>query len=388
MVSGINGHTERLEEMAMVIPELIPGTNRVLMIFHSPEMDAIRVWDITYDQDPPSIENLDPTGFIEMIQKQRREAPPFDWIMEDELPFNSKAAPRGQIDIFMASRNQVLRLAQPNPSDGRSDLIFVHLGGWEKGEKVHGIRRALDSYAREYIGQMAFQSFRLFMGRTRSTDDHRERFMQRTRESFRIFLREREQNRRTALRYQDSLLRLAEARLKELGQQYTTGFHFNESAKEAIRNYPGDIAQLLQRIDKAAEYALELYRGSQEPELGIEDWFLETVTGNEPGEKVIEHQEVNVKGALTRTIELLDKLEDAARRADQSSQKLTSVNVGRLCPTPISAPAITDSIRNHKDRILVLLQKHPERWSLIRNRFRPITNLVERSFIYQEKESA
>ncbi|HRY98937.1 MAG TPA: hypothetical protein P5550_07750, partial [Bacteroidales bacterium] len=73
---------------------------------------------------------------------------------------------------------------------------------------------------------------------------------------------------------------------------------------------------------------------------------------------------------------------------EQSSRKLTSANVGRLCPTPISAPAISDSIRNHRDRIISLLSRHPERWPLIRRRFRPITNILENNASGIEQESA
>ncbi|MBL6950397.1 MAG: hypothetical protein ISR57_07110, partial [Bacteroidales bacterium] len=55
---------------------------------------------------------------------------------------------------------------------------------------------------------------------------------------------------------------------------------------------------------------------------------------------------------------------------------LTSVNVGKEFPTPISAPAITDALRKHKKRIIHLFDQYPEKWEIIRHEFRPIQNIL------------
>jgi len=84
-----------------------------------------------------------------------------------------------------------------------------------------------------------------------------------------------------------------------------------------------------------------------------------------------------VSGGLSRTMELLDKLELASRKVLDNNLKLTSAHVGAHCPVPISAPAISDSIRTHKSRIIKLLYQHPQKWPVLREKFRPILRVME-----------
>jgi len=54
---------------------------------------------------------------------------------------------------------------------------------------------------------------------------------------------------------------------------------------------------------------------------------------------------------------------------------MTSINVGTACPVPITAPAISDSLKKHKDQINYLFDKYPDKWEVIRRGFRPVKNL-------------
>ncbi|HRZ75899.1 MAG TPA: hypothetical protein P5248_00925 [Bacteroidales bacterium] len=374
--------------MLHALPELIPGVEKAMLVFASDHDPGLSAFRIDFGQPGTGHERMETGSLEEELHRLRQTASGFDWLEEGELPFSSRIHRSPQIDIFSALQKNVLCVCLPNPLDGLNDLLYIHLSGLVEKEGVKGIRRGMDPFSREFVGQMITMSLRYFLGNNLRQDDRRDRFMQQTRDSFRQFTREREQYRRTGQRYGESLLKLAEARLEDLERRHGSMLRLSEGACEAIRNYPGDLTQLLQRLDQAAEYALELYRGSQEPEQIIEDWFMEILPMEQPDDQAAEQQESAVKGALSRTIELLDKLEDAARKAEQSSRKLTSANVGRLCPTPISAPAISDSIRNHRDRIISLLSRHPERWPLIRRRFRPITNILENNASGIEQESA
>jgi len=57
--------------------------------------------------------------------------------------------------------------------------------------------------------------------------------------------------------------------------------------------------------------------------------------------------------------------------------KLTGTNVGKACPVPISAPAISDALYNHKSKIINLMKTYPDKWDVIRTDFRPLKNVIK-----------
>ena len=82
-------------------------------------------------------------------------------------------------------------------------------------------------------------------------------------------------------------------------------------------------------------------------------------------------------GYFGKTISLLDKLESASLVVRSNDLKMTGTNVGKACPVPISAPAISDALYNHRKNINKLLDMYPGRWETIRNNFRPLKNILK-----------
>jgi hypothetical protein len=77
-----------------------------------------------------------------------------------------------------------------------------------------------------------------------------------------------------------------------------------------------------------------------------------------------------------RALAYLDKLEAAAQKVESEGEKLTGARVGANMPQAISAPAITDALKNNSRTIVRLLDKYPGRWPLIREKFKPLGNIL------------
>jgi hypothetical protein len=84
--------------------------------------------------------------------------------------------------------------------------------------------------------------------------------------------------------------------------------------------------------------------------------------------------EIPVK--YSKTLVLLDKLENAAKQVKSQNKLLTSSNIGNEFPSPITPPAITDALKKHRAKILVLFREYPQRWETIRTEFRPVQNML------------
>lgn len=376
-------------ELLKQLPELIPGISKALLFFGAMDTaQGLRSLRYSYQKGQYGSQSLDASGVVSKIEELRQGSLPFDWMKEEDVPFSEKPIKTGQIDIFSELNKEILLLRLPPRAFSTKDILFIHLSTVSDDPAIKGIRKGIDNASRSFIGLMCWKTIRHILDRIDSQEDKLQGFMRQTRESYRLFNKERENYRKTGERYGESLLKLAEAHLRELGYERKINFRLSETASETIRKYPGDLTNLLSSLLHATEYAEELYSGSQLNEILIEDWFLElfSKTDKRVDEKIKEAPEQ--KGALSKTSELLDKLEDAARKVNSNSLKLTSANVGRMCPAPISAPAITDSIRNHRNRIIQLFDRHPEKWMLIRNSFRPIINVLESNDDDSKRESA
>lgn len=383
--------SSRYYDLLMNLADLVPGVRKVLLVIHGEsETASVAAYSVDYPAVESSLRELDTRNVEKGLLAVMRKKESFEWMLEEEVLFEEKPKQSGQIDIFTAARKDVLLLRMKNRKSDEADLLYLYFSGISNDPGVKGIRKGLDEPARAFIGMMAWKTLHFLIEKQESQTRNRLVFHERTRESFELFRRERQEYIQTGKRYGESLLRLAEARLKEISQGKEREYVLSESASEKVKTYPGELAEMLKKIDQAVEYATELHLGSKSPQILIEDWYLELSPKKAAGVKERAHitDEAEHRGALTKSMELLDKLEHASRDVLSNGLKLTSANVGKMCPTPISAPAITDSIRNHRNRIVQLLRKYPDKWTVIREQFRPIINALEYKESPQRKASA
>jgi len=67
--------------------------------------------------------------------------------------------------------------------------------------------------------------------------------------------------------------------------------------------------------------------------------------------------------------ELVDRIAEAA--------DISKASAGRALDAALDA--ITDSLKNHRKRIVELLHKHPGKWPTIRSEFKPVLNLLKKA---------
>ena len=79
---------------------------------------------------------------------------------------------------------------------------------------------------------------------------------------------------------------------------------------------------------------------------------------------------------LEKTSGLLDRYEKAVQKLLAESSPVLGKNIAGACEPPISAPALTDSINKHKERISQCLQLFPDKWPLLRSHYQVIRNLI------------
>jgi hypothetical protein len=178
--------------------------------------------------------------------------------------------------------------------------------------------------------------------------------------------------------YGMSLIKLCRQHLSvessKSGRQYT----LSTGAMDVIKNYSGDIKALEEMLVKTLDFVNNLYFDRDDENIEILEWHLQF---DEDGQKHVaaaSGERKQHEDKYSRTVTLLDKLEDAALKVKSFNLKMTGTNVGQHCPDPISAPAISDALFNHQTKITNLLSMYPGRWETIRREFRPLKNIVSK----------
>lgn len=164
--------------------------------------------------------------------------------------------------------------------------------------------------------------------------------------------------------------------LDSLAQRFKIEIKLTKRAYEKIGRFNGKFTDLENSLEESISIAVNSsVHWENELILDESDLFLKkkATIGAEKGK-----DNNPVVGRLTKTHQLLDRYEEAARQAQRSGDPVIGRIIGSYCNPSISNAAITDSLNNHSERIWELMAKYPDKWPVIRNNFRSVINLITR----------
>lgn len=348
-----------------LLPSLYGGL-RLAVVVHAG--DDGQIIACQRDDNSDVISQLDTDDFAD-FDKLYEGLKNHKWLQAGQLPYRIEGTgshPDGDMPgLFSELKNTVLCMKLDAGTQGRL-LFYLHfnpnrsnfgptpadseLGTWHKeatARQLNGIIKAL--VAQRESDYEIWQALREH-GREK---DREEKQGNNEIEEMRRFLRQQ---------------------VKALTAHYLEGF-----------STEGDVFEL---SDSAAEkIAAELWQAGQLKEILRKACII--VANSEPGEKqhLITEQhlidnapeskaEPKTGSRKQRALAYLDKLEGSAQKIEANGEKLTGARVGAMMSQPISAPAITDALKNNSRTIVRLLDEFPERWPLIREKFRPLGNIV------------
>lgn len=356
---------------------ILPGIDKVIGVFYCPETSEIKIKQVLNASGnyhlPEDIDFTDDEGLIEPMRKSNSY---FQWLKKEETPFEySQKKKAVQMNVFQELENTILVLGFQNETDQKNDLLFFYFNQDHSNFGVSDSNKVLNSENKKIIGFLLYNSVKTMMGNYRRDNNALNTYNENTKSIIRRYTQSRDDLEKTKNNYGLSLVDLCKSYVKECSE---TNVRFNyilaDDALEKIKLYQGDITALKIIITKAIHYINNLYHDSSATDIYITVDYLnfETIgagTATKP-------QEVQLYDRYSKTILLLDKLENAARDVVAKNMDLTSANVGNACSTPISAPAISDAVKKHKNKIIHLLNKYPDRWRLVRTDFRPVRNII------------
>ncbi len=353
---------------------LIPGIDKVVAIYFDQSSGQLqsRVKDKNGSN---GVDHLSMGDQIEFVAQMRVEKLKYNWLNRSDLPFELHK--RGEIvkEIFGEMENTVLLLRFFNPNDKLSDLVYIYFKPNLSNFGLFASHKLLSTENKSIIASLLYNSFKTLIDLNRQNKSLFETINENTKSVIRTAASLKEQLNQTHTSYGESLLNLSRQYLKEMGRTNGKSYILTEDAAEKIKHFNGNINHLYSIIKNALIYVDNLYFDEKRKEIEINEWEINTdnyQVNNESdtsGTALMEEKYV-------KTVTLLDKLENAARTVLSNNGRLTGLNVGKACPTSITAPAITDALRKHKKKIIVLFNKYPDKWEVIRNKFKPVKNIT------------
>lgn len=359
-------------ELALAgLPALLPALEKAFAIYMDAESGELCMKAVLPEQGSPAVCDYSFGPYKVACEQMRQSATAISWVAKDDLPFETHSQKRIQ-SVFSELENNILALRFPSAADAFSDLFLLY---FRSNHQQFGPSARTSEFSTSDKAITAQLMYRIIRQQLEEINQNGQ-VLKVLNAHMRDVVSENERLKReleeTRNHYGESLENLCTRILNDLTAHEVQNYGFSKAAIARIKSFKGDITLLRGYIDQAVTIASTLAFGQPGQHVLIEASYLKM--GPKPKVKSDSAAVVNIK--LTRTVQLLDKLETAARLVMNQNLPLTSARVGAQCPQPISAPAITDALKKHRERILQLMHREPEKWAILRAHFRPLKNLL------------
>jgi hypothetical protein len=360
------------------LPALIPGIDKVLAAYWSPEQEDIAAVVIRKESGEYLTEGFHIADTSSIIKRLRMDSAPYTWLRSEDLPFDIKHKEKIQLNIFNEISNNILLVRVKSQADEHSDLFFFYFNQDLSNFGTVSANKILSTDNKTIIAHLVRNAI---ISRLQGLWEDREVYATQV-ENTRYILNElagvKKDLKTLNNKIKEGLSQICFSYLNEISANHARNYRLSESALTKLKEYQGNFQDLKTILDKAAGYAdTQSQEVSDARHVLISDYHIFFNIENERKPVEAEGEDVGeVPVKYAKTLILLDRLETAAKQLKARNMLLTSSNIGSEFPKPISPPAITDALKKHRPKILFLFKEYPGRWQVIRSEFRPVQNIL------------
>ena len=339
--------------------EMVVGLDKCVAVFYDQSTNKIEA--ITSNGD---LSVLD-CGDEQLLVGLRKSKIKTNWIKADQVPFELKEEKIDQLSFLDEEQSSVLELRFRNETDGNYDVLYFYFKNNIGNFKLSTVDETMAVTIKEVIQSLLYKQVSLIL----ASNSNNASIHQKLSKTF------------TDLSLQERVKSLELERFEVAKSNYTyllNKMTLNESVEfvlsnESVRKLMG-LGYSLEVVDSVLLNSLELILNKYNPsgfyEIAAHDLIIDNLRSNAV---------VSIKQEkLNKTEQFLDRYEAAAKLLVAKKIKLTGFNVGENCYPKVSPAAISDVLKKHQKKIVVLFRQYPERWSLIRSKFKPVMNITER----------
>lgn len=357
---------------------LLPGLDRVDLLWNDPRTAELSLLSVS-KEDSTEIKELSLSKeSISELNQFRNQKSSVAWYSQDELPFGDSEDERKEEGLFSEILKSMLCLNFSSDIDAFSDVYIFY---FRKDASEFGPIKAgniLNTQQKMIIGRLLFNSLKTILGQLTTNREAMMEYNKSISEMVRYQQQQLDVRKNESDKYKSQL----DAILYKIVDSVKGSADLvilEDDVKEILRPFISDYEKVKQALKKAIVFVKTLQFGLNQSQIVLS--IIHFKEFEQVEESVQNHIEQNKDNyvAHTKTYQFLEDLEFAAEQMSLKGIKLTSTRVGQTLENSITAAAISDKIKNHSRKIIMLLEQYPEKWMVIRNRFRPIINIQERA---------
>ena len=357
-------------------PDLIPGIEKVVLTLVLPSQGIYKGLFLEKGDNDYEIKSIGIESMHQFIDEQLKGNQTFQWFSKDQIPFKIIPKQKIQLTIFNELKNSVLNLKISAAEHHYAALYFIYFNENLSNFLLDKVHEPFSAQHKTMVGFLLHNAVKtlinIFAEQEHLAYDIHLRFRDMVTERDRL----QEELIQKKMQSRKDLVKMAQYHLNQLCLNESFHARLTESALRKLHEFDGDLFLLEKILRDALSFAGALSPTMNQNEILLADYHIR-FPEPEPQSKEPPLVANGLSERLVKTHLLLDKLEQAASGLKDRKMSLTSANVGRECPTPISAPAISDALKKHKKRIIQLFKQFPNKWEIIRHDFRPIQNILD-----------
>jgi hypothetical protein len=352
--------------------KLLPGIERVELFTKSEQGIDFKLFTLVDGEMSGSNLSKKNQADFESIARQTKN---MAWFSLSELPQNTQPNISSG-NLFDELQKSVLAIKIQNTPSGTADLFLFYFrsNASEFGPILSD--NVLDTGHKIFAGRLIYNNIKALFEQLVDNQFALVNYNLQISNMLKIHKQQLDEKDRMITQYQHQLRRIIESAISGYSSH---SLQFSPYVITYLTENFVDIEHLQKQIEGAVNFAKTLSFGSGDLVLNIDiHHFIDYHNNTElkPEAKIAD--ELDSYDAQTKVYQFLEILEKAAIKLLAKGEKLTSVNIGSIMDHPVTAAAISDKLKNHSRKVVSLLNQYPEKWSTIRNHFKPISNIQER----------
>ncbi|WP_430817456.1 hypothetical protein [Carboxylicivirga sp. RSCT41] len=349
------------------------GIDRIMTFYPSEDQDMMEglEWNRQLS------ESLMPVIIAEDVNSKllsaAKEKADYQWMRPELLPFmQQQPVHLNQLNLFSESAYLVLLVRIQTAKTSILSYLFYRNDTSNFG--ISDGQARLDTSHKAIIGKMASRFAQMTIENYLASKTQEESFRRHTRNILEHKQIEVSKGKEALVSWKINWL---DTYLNDLSRRDGVNYVISETAQQKLLNKDLSFEECKQSIDNCISYICNLFMISPGDDVMIEEDYmiLEQNTAVIKSDHAVEI----LQSRSSKTMRLLDRLEESAYKLQHQGLSITSADVGANMAKPITAPAISDALRKNRVRILQLLEQYPQRWQTIRQSFKPITNLITKN---------
>nr|WP_321410451.1 hypothetical protein [uncultured Carboxylicivirga sp.] len=297
----------------------------------------------------------------------------FQWLNANRLPFITIEQPKiGQLDLFTESKYLVLHVKQKLGNKDSNAHFYLF---FRDNKSNFGITESKESYTtseKAIIGRLAKNYAESIVSNFLRSISSTIQFKESTQK---LLISKQEENDAQNNDFHKWNNYWLDDYLYSLGKRDGFNYVIHDDARKLLIEKCSNLSQLKKSIEDSFVYICNL--SFAEPGDTIELIPVYLIVASLAN--ISDERNININNRISKTVDLLNRLEKSALIVLNTGNSLTSAEVGKNMDRAITAPAISDALKKNKVRILQLLSEYPDQWPTIRKHFKPVVNLFEKN---------